>query len=204
VGGYIDGKVPLQGTTLAASVCVQTPYIQQGDGASVLGVPNPAGADGFVVLSGVQTLSSKTFLGPTIVGGTVSGAVFTTGEVLESEVYSNSMYHNISFDPVVVTVADGATKTLNFFDGDVFRVNLTQACTLTISATSTSVSKAYMVIVKQAVANEYFPMSWMTGFVNGMVASGPTQKTGAIDYWQILYDWDTAKHYAIGVKDVQS
>jgi hypothetical protein len=211
--GYIDGKAPLTVTTLEASVSVQTPYLQHDDAAFSLAVPDPAAVDELAILSGAQTLSSKTLLNPVItsgsltqpvvIGGRLSGSVVATSEVTESEVYSNYLYHNVSFDPVIVDVDSGATKTLALLSGDVFRVSLTQNCTLTISATSTTVSKSYAVIVKQGEANAFHQMSWMTGFINGMVASGATQRTGAIDYWQVLYDWDTGKHYAIGVKDVQ-
>jgi hypothetical protein len=47
-------------------------------------------------------------------------------------------------------------------------------------------------------------MSWMTGFVNPLVASGPTQSTSAVDFWEVLYDAPAGKHYAFGAKDVQT
>lgn len=225
MAGYIDGKFPAQVTTLQASVSVETPYIQQASGAHTLAVPDPAGNDTLTVLSGAQTLSSKTLLNPVITSGVLTQPIITSGVLTQPVITSGvltsplittadirltgggtltgGIMHNvIGGIKVAQTQAVGATKTLDLSTADIFIVNLTQACTLTVSNAGSS--KQYTVVVKQGVANSYFGMSWMSGFVNPSVASGPTQRTGAIDIWQVTFDQPVGLHYAIGAKDIQT
>lgn len=87
----IDGVFPLSVTQLSASLNVSTPYIQQGPGASVLAVPNPAGDDVLVVLSGVQTMSSKTLLNPVIQLGTITSATINYPVMSASAISASSI-----------------------------------------------------------------------------------------------------------------
>lgn len=212
---YIDGRVPASVSTLEASVGIQTPFIQQGVGAAALGVPNPAGADTFTVLSGVQTLSSKTLLQPVVTSASLTQPVVTSGVFTNPTVdtalikspdirmtgggtLTGGIAHNVvGGRRVPVDLAAGATKTLDLSTGDVFIANLTQTCTLTVANAYTN--KIYYVIVRQTSTN-YFEMSWMTGFITDKIASGPTLHSDALDVWHVLFDG--TNHYGFGMRDL--
>lgn len=213
---YIDGRVPVSVSTLEASIGIQTPYIQQASGASLLGVPNPAGPDNFVVLSGVQTLSSKTLLNPVITSGALTQPVVTSGVFTAPTIntalmntpdirmtgggtMTGGIMHNvIGGVRVVATIATGATKTLDLSTADVFVIDLTQNCTLTI--TNGQSGKLFQVITKQTSSN-FFTMSWMTGYVSEEIASQPTNRSSAMDVFNVLFDG--TNHFGWGIKDVQ-
>lgn len=214
---FIDGRVPLLGlTSVDASVSVTTPYLQHAFGDNHLAVPAPANHDTLAILTSTQTLSSKTFLAPIIIGGSIASAnmtqpvitsgVFTSPTLnaptvnLTGGALTGGMMNNVIMGlRTLLTLAAGATKSMNLSTADIFLVQLTQACTLTISNPLTG--KCYQVILQQNIANGYTDMSWMTGFINGMVDSGPTRSTGAKDFWTITFDG--TYHYGIGAKDVQ-
>lgn len=205
MAGYIDGQVPYQVSTLVATVSVQTPYLLYDAGAKSLAVPDPLADDTLAILTGTQTMDHKTLLNPVITTGSLTSPLITTADIRMTGggTYSGGIMHHVVGGAVVVqTQAVGATKTLDFSTADAFLVNLTQNCTLTIANAASS--KLYCVVVKQDITNSYTSMSWMTGFVNEKIASGPTQKTGATDFWQIFYNAPDGKHYAVGAKDVQS
>ena len=204
---YIDGRVPLDVTTLNASADVATPYLMQGAGAKTLAVPNPAANDTIAVLTATQTMANKTIsgVGCYFTGNVTHSDLITSANIGSSYFYSGTVYGSIIYDDVT-TAGIGTPKTLRIDQANVFIVNLTAGCTLTVAdgfASSLGLPKSYHVIVQQNIANSYTAMSWMTGFVNGAVDSGPTQRTGAIDFWQIVWDPITGKHYGIGAKDVQ-
>ncbi len=115
-----------------------------------------------------------------------------------SPVYVNGSIVTTPASLVLKTLGAGATKTLDLSTADIYYVELTQATVLTVS--NVPLSKAYWVIARQT-NTAYFPMSWMTDFVNGWVASGPAQMCGAVDVWSVY--WDGSKHFGIGAKDVQ-
>ena len=216
---FIDGGFPISVTSLDASVSVTTPYIQHASGDPALSVPVPAGADTLATLTANQTFSSKTLLAPVITGGNITSGALTqpvvTSGVFSAPTINTAVINTPSIvmtggqlsggiannlilgQRTVVTLPVGATKTLDLATGDIFIVQLTQNCTLTIAAAVTG--KCYKVVVKQNIANSYTSMSWMTGFINGLIASGPTQSTGAIDYWDVMFDG--TYHYGIGVKN---
>ena len=214
---FIDGNVPLVGlTSVDASVIVTTPLIQHASGDKNLAVPAPTNNDTLVILTQTQTLSSKTFLAPIIMGGSiasanmtqpvVTGGVFTSPTLnapivnLTGGALTGGMVNNVIMGlRTFMTLAVGAIKTADLSTADIFLVQLTGACTLTVSNPMTG--KCYQVILQQDIANSYTGMSWMTGFVNGMLASGPTQSTGAKDFWTITFDG--INHYGLGAKDVQ-
>lgn len=211
---FIDGHVPVLGlTSVEASVNVTTPYINQTAGAELLGVPAPLNPDTLAILTQTQTLSSKTFLAPIIMGGSIASANMTqpvitsgvfTSPMLDSPLLTGAMSGGILNNVIlgartVVSVATGTPKTLDLSTGDVFIVQLTAACTLTIS--NGGAGKTYQVVLAQGIADSYTGMSWMTGFINEKIASGPTQRTGAMDFWTITYDG--SKNYGLGAKDVQ-
>ena len=219
---YVDGKPPLVGvTSVDASVAVTTPFIQRASGAHSIAVPDPTNNDTLAVLTSTQTLSSKTLLSPIIVGGSIASANLTqpvitggafTGPAINTPTLTaptiamtgGQMSGGIANYVVlggrtVKTLAVGATKTLDFSTADIFIVPLTQATVLTVS--NALPGKNYQVIVQQNIANGFTNMTWMSGFVNERLASGPTHRTAAVDFWNITFDG--TYHYGMGSKDVQ-
>ena len=74
---FIDGRYPMDVTSLNASVSVQTPYLQEGSGTKFLAVPAPANNDTLAILTATQTLAAKTLVNPIIQGGSVNAATLT-------------------------------------------------------------------------------------------------------------------------------
>lgn len=223
---FIDGSIPVSVTSLDATVGVTTPYLQAAPGDASVAVPAPAANDTIVILSQTQTLLAKTLVAPIIQGGSLSGVVLTAPTInsgtLQSAVSSNEILYsptlttaNISlsggqmsggivFNTVLgaKTIAQysaGPTITLDFSTADIFVVQLTQTCTLTVSNALTG--KCYYVLIQQSIANGHAPMSWMTGFISEKVASGPTRATGAKDFWSIVFDG--TNHYGAGARNLK-
>lgn len=216
---YIDGRQPVQGTTGEFSIGVQTPYIQQSSGTPNLAVPND-GPDTFIIMTSTQTLANKTMLAPYIQGGSITSATLTQPVISTAVLTQPTIYTGILISPDVrmsggqmsggaaayivfnertmKTAPVGASKSLDFSTADIFIVELTQPCTLTIS--NAGASKDYLVILTQGASDAFHAMSWMTGFVCERIASGPTQKTGAVDVWRIFYDG--TRHLGIGAQNV--
>lgn len=209
---FIDGRVPVVGlTSVDASVSVTTPYLQHASGDSALGVPAPTNPDTLAILTQTQTMANKTLLSPVLYSGSYASAnltqpVITSGYLTSPTIYlsggalTGGIVNNVIMGKrTIATLATGAVKTLDLSTADVFIVQLTQVCTLTISNAMTG--KNYQVVVQQNIADSYTDMSWMTGFINGMVDSGPTRSTAAKDFWTITFDG--TNHYGVGAKDVQ-
>ena len=205
--GYIDGKTPVDGTYLNASVGVVTPEVQQTASAKTLVVPQPANNDTLAVLTSTQTLSSKTLIGPVISSGNwylgnltqpvISSGNWSLGTLTAPTI--DRLTNTIVGGRVFKTAAVGTAKTLDLATADIYLIQLTCGTTLTVSNCPTG--KNYQLIVQQNISNSYTQITYMSGFINGFVDSGIAQKTGTVDYWDITFDG--SKHYAVGVKDIQ-
>ena len=204
---YIDGRVPVDVTTLDASVEVITPYIRQSSGANVIAIDNPAGDDTLVTLTDVQTLSSKTLLNPVITTGTLSSPVVYSGTFSGMAITSayiqtctiNSPSINMSggqlsggiyFDSVnyggsIQVLTSLTPKTLDMTTANVFICNITGVATLTIE--NAQDGKQYVLILQQSLANSYSDIALPNNFINQAIASGPTQSTGAVDIYNVTY-----------------
>lgn len=91
--------------------------ITWGSGLAVV-TPNLV-AEGFVTVSGVETLTNKTLIAPVAIAGTISGAVTISSVILGSTLSGSidlqgALYGGIfSVTPTVFTPTDGSTVTLS-------------------------------------------------------------------------------------------
>ena len=205
--GYIDGKTPIYGTYLNASVGVVTPEVQQTAAAKTIAVPQPANNDTMAVLTSTQTLSSKTLIGPVISSGNwylanltqpiISSGNWSLGTLTAPTI--DRLTNTIVGGRVFKTAAVGTAKTLDLATADIYLVQLTCSTVLTVS--NAAPGKSYQLIIQQDIADSYTQVTYMSAFVNGFVNSGIAQKTGAVDFWSVTFDG--SKHYAVGVKEIQ-
>jgi len=219
---YVDGRVPVDVTTLDASIEVVTPVIRQSSGANAISVDNPANNDTFVTLTDVQTLSSKTLLNPvittgtfsspTVYSGTFSGMTITSGVLATCLLSSPEIaltggqmsggyyYDTVNYGGSIQVLTSATPKTMDMATADVFICNITGVATLTVE--NVQDGKQFVLILNQNISDGFSDVALPSNFINAALASGPYQATGAKTVYMAVHYNDY--HYVILARDLSA
>ena len=203
---YIDGKVPVDCTTLDASIEVITPVIRYSSAANPVTVHQPTNADTLVTLTDTQTLSSKTLLNPVITSAVLTQPTVTTALLSSPEINLTGgqlsggiILNTVFYGGPAHVLTSASPKTMDLATANVFICQLTGSATLTVE--NAQDGRQYILIMEQNITDGHTDAALPSNFLNNLWASGPTQATGAKDIYYATY-FSGASYVSIA-KDVQ-